>query len=197
MLPGVTLGGAGANYGNMDLPFSVDFAGPRESVRCYFIPDGRHDPYGKVGIPAGGGHDKTLHLRPFLGVALLEPAPYRGVLELNGQEVGRPLLEALPAVIAEKEELANLKPIPISPTGTGWEAEAGVVRSPMVRGDDADASGGKFVWMPGEPGERGGGSGSASWLLQVGEPGTYYTREGWEHTEVEVRGTSPAGVQQT
>jgi len=24
-----------------------------------------------------------------------------------------------------------------------------------------------------------------------------YTREGWEHTEVEVRGTSPAGVQQT
>jgi len=28
------------------------------------------------------------------------------------------------------------------------------------------------------------------------EPSSY-TREGWEHTEVEVRGTSPAGVQQT
>ena len=27
--------------------------------------------------------------------------------------------------------------------------------------------------------------------------GKCYTREGWEHTEVEVRGTSPAGVQQT
>jgi len=31
----------------------------------------------------------------------------------------------------------------------------------------------------------------------VAGAGTYYPREGWEHTEVEVRGTSPAGVQQT
>jgi hypothetical protein len=350
----VTLGSAGANYGNMDLPLSVDFAGARRSVRCYFIPDGRHDPYGKLKIPAGGGHDKTLHLRPFWaatqakrdavglvvyrdkevpadtetleshwvmplendgvwigeervapkpdetferqvapgqavfvrkgtaamgvkvlwardrtggqapvrlvyeanewgamrltvvhqdrrgvqpaapkagaafwvriaddldgpafaawrnafaaaegeagatkervavrvagtdgavaveaaepfqGASVLEPPPYRGVLELNGEEVGRPLLEALPVVVAEKEELANLKPIPLSPEGTAWEAEAGVVRGPMARGDDGDASGGKFVWMPGEAGGKGGGSGSASWLLQIPDSGVYY-----------------------
>jgi hypothetical protein len=50
----------------MDLPLGVDFANPdRQAVRGYFIPDARRDPYGKKKIPAGGGHDKTLHLRPF------------------------------------------------------------------------------------------------------------------------------------
>ncbi|PIX46709.1 MAG: hypothetical protein COZ57_10575 [Armatimonadetes bacterium CG_4_8_14_3_um_filter_66_20] len=34
-------------------------------------------------------------------------------------------------------------------------------------------------------------------LAPVTASDRYYAREGWEHTEVEVRGTSPAGVQQT
>jgi len=60
----VTLSCAGANYGAMDLPLTADFPGPRDSLRCYYIPDGRHDPYGKVKIPAGA-HNKTLHLKSF------------------------------------------------------------------------------------------------------------------------------------
>ena len=66
LLRDVTLGTAGANYHNMDLPLTVDLPGDADLPRCYFIPDARHDPYGKVKIPeSSGGHEKTLHLRPF------------------------------------------------------------------------------------------------------------------------------------
>ncbi len=62
----VTLGCAGANYHNMDLPLTVDLPGDIDMPRCYFIPDARHDPYGKIKIKEGKGpHSKTLHLRPF------------------------------------------------------------------------------------------------------------------------------------
>ncbi|MBM3859339.1 MAG: hypothetical protein FJ395_06780 [Verrucomicrobia bacterium] len=65
----VTLSVAGANYRTMDIPLSADLPGPREGVRCYFIPDGRHDPYGKIRIQEGKAHAKTLHLTPFWAAA--------------------------------------------------------------------------------------------------------------------------------
>lgn len=71
MLREVTLSSSGANYGPMDLPLTVDLAGERDAVRCYFIPDGRRDPYGKKRIEAGP-HKKTLHLRPFFAAAQRE-----------------------------------------------------------------------------------------------------------------------------
>ena len=62
----VTLGSSAANYHNMDMPLTVDLPGPVDYPRCYFIPDARHDLYGKVKIQEGKGpHSKTLHLRPF------------------------------------------------------------------------------------------------------------------------------------
>ena len=62
----VSLGIAGANYWNMDIPLSVDFASTNSIPRTYFIADGRRDPYGRKKIPEGNGpHQKTLHLRPF------------------------------------------------------------------------------------------------------------------------------------
>ncbi len=67
----VTLSAAGAGFGGwMDLPLCADLPGPREGVRCYFIPDGRHDPYGKTKI-AAGAHEKTHHLQPFWAAAQL------------------------------------------------------------------------------------------------------------------------------
>ena len=86
LLPEVTLGSAAANYNNMDLPLTVDFAGDSTSPRAYFLPDCRDDPYGQVKIPeARGPHRKTLHLRPFwtaaqrstdaLGLALYKAEP--------------------------------------------------------------------------------------------------------------------------
>ena len=62
----VSLGVAGANYWNMDIPLAVDFASTNLLARGYFIADGRRDPYGRKKIPEGQGcHQKTLHLRPF------------------------------------------------------------------------------------------------------------------------------------
>lgn len=69
VLPDVSLSTAGANYGAMDLPFTFDLPGPRTGTRGYFIPDGRHDPYGKLKIPDRSGHTKTLHLMPFFAAA--------------------------------------------------------------------------------------------------------------------------------
>ncbi len=65
----VTLSTAGAGYRTMDLPLCADLPGPREGVRCYFLPDGRHDPYGKVKIQESQAHAKTLHLTPFWAAA--------------------------------------------------------------------------------------------------------------------------------
>ena len=65
MLEDVTLGTASAQYHQMDLPLTVDLPGDADFPRCYFLPDARHDPYGTKRIAVGGGHSKTIHLRPF------------------------------------------------------------------------------------------------------------------------------------
>ena len=44
----------------------VDLPGGREQPRCYFIPDGREDPYGKKKYETGSAkHLKALHMQPF------------------------------------------------------------------------------------------------------------------------------------
>lgn len=69
VLPGVSLSTAGTGYHDrMDMPLTVDFAGDRDSVRGYFVSDGRNDPFGKVKISAGA-HDKARHLDPCFAAA--------------------------------------------------------------------------------------------------------------------------------
>ncbi len=70
VLRDVALGSSAACYGGwMDMPLTVDFPGPRESVRGYYIPDGRGDPYGKLKIMEKSGHEKALHLNTFFTAA--------------------------------------------------------------------------------------------------------------------------------
>jgi hypothetical protein len=65
LLPEITLSSTAAGYGGrMDMPLTVDLAGPRKSVRGYFIADGRDDPFGQKKI-AAGAHEKAFHLDPF------------------------------------------------------------------------------------------------------------------------------------
>jgi hypothetical protein len=356
LLPDVTLGSAAANYHNMDLPLTVDLPGDADFPRCYFIPDARHDPYGKEKIKEGKGpHSKTLHLRPFwtaaqaygdaLGVVLyrdeeqtktakmleshfvmprgvdhfwigdepvplrpgaaasfpvrigqaltftqggtvvgvrvlwaagvggkpaavalvddgnkhgvvrltvthceaaepppsvvgagaalwvhinminhledlpacrrafaetkaqaqvaagrlaakvatgheplsvevgypdgrepvLNPPPSRAVLEIQGDDLGRKLLAEVEPVKSNLGRPLQAPTVSMQPgTPLYLEAESGHVAFPMVTAEDAAASGGKFVWMPGEAGGQGGGQGGIAWALAVPAAGDYY-----------------------
>ena len=54
------------------------------------------------------------------------------------------------------------------------EAEmADAIEAPMVVADDADASGGQFVWMEGPPLAGGGGEGWVEYILSIPAAGTY------------------------
>ena len=54
------------------------------------------------------------------------------------------------------------------------EAEmADVIEAPMEIADDANASGGQFVWMEGPPVTGGGGEGWVEYNLPIPAPGTY------------------------
>ncbi|RKU37319.1 hypothetical protein C6496_09495 [Candidatus Poribacteria bacterium] len=54
------------------------------------------------------------------------------------------------------------------------EAEmADAIEAPMIIDDDADASGGQFIWMEGPPLAGGGGEGWAEYVLPIPEAGTY------------------------
>jgi len=70
LCPDVTLSCSGAAYGPMDMPLTVDLPGDRRLVRCYFIADGREDPYGKKKYETGSArHMKAKHLEPFWAAA--------------------------------------------------------------------------------------------------------------------------------
>ncbi|MCX6903148.1 MAG: hypothetical protein NTW03_06645, partial [Verrucomicrobia bacterium] len=113
-------------------------------------------------------------LAPFKTCTLMEPPPERVVLELDGQDLGRRLLnnlEPMKSLAAEEARAQTMAAPPGAPLY--WEAESGVVLPAMERGQDASASGGAFVWMPGEPGGKGGAPGSATWRLQIARAGEY------------------------
>jgi len=62
----VALSCCGAGYSGQDSTLVVDLPGSRELPRCYFIADGREDPYGKKTLETGSArHPKALHMQPF------------------------------------------------------------------------------------------------------------------------------------
>jgi hypothetical protein len=66
LYPDITLSCLGATYGRQDVPLAVDLAGPRDAARCYFLADGRGDPYGRKKYKTTAvAHAKSLHLTPF------------------------------------------------------------------------------------------------------------------------------------
>ncbi len=103
----------------------------------------------------------------------LVPKPYQGVLEVDGKELGLPLLAAV-------EPLCSL-PLGAGPLGSTtvpagktvfWEAESGLVLPGMAIGEDAQASGGRYVGQESSP--IGQPSGSVTWSLAIERPGSYW-----------------------
>jgi hypothetical protein len=104
----------------------------------------------------------------------LVPEPSRAVLELDGQDVGRALLESVEPVQSFARRMKELKPIEVPADGrVAWEAEAGLLVPGMTEAEDPDASGGRCVWQPQEAGV-GSPQGTASWPLAVAQPGRYW-----------------------
>lgn len=105
---------------------------------------------------------------PYRGPLSLDPLPTRAVLAVDGEEIGRPILErAEPMASASlATTAAPLVELPLT-GGLTLEAEAGMLLGALEPGADALASGGGFVWQPGEPGARGGGLGSVGWRLRL------------------------------
>jgi hypothetical protein len=113
---------------------------------------------------------------PYTGTFAIEPEPSRAVLELDGEDMGRRILQDIEPIKSYKARVIETEPIEVSAEkGVYWEAESGQVMPPMIVSEDANASGGEYVWMPGESGGRGGSVlGSVTWRLNVPKAGNYY-----------------------
>lgn len=90
----------------------------------------------------------------------MNPSGPNGVLTLDGEDLGRPLLESLPAISRQKTS----KPITVRANGTTWEAETGFSASETIFEKDRNASGGRMVRVNSE----------VSWQLDVKKRDEYY-----------------------
>lgn len=90
LLADVTLGCSGALYGSHDSPLTFDLPGRPGTVRGYFLPDGREDPYGQKKFGTGSAqHQKALHLEPFWAGAQRE-ADALGLVVYRDDDLRRP-----------------------------------------------------------------------------------------------------------
>mgnify|MGYP003607908203 CR=1 FL=1 len=113
---------------------------------------------------------------PFTGDPVTSPQPPRTVLGLDGEDVGRKVLEANPVIQAYLKTRRECVPVTVAAgQPTVWEAENARFTVPYeVCTNDASASGGAYLCVP-EPGGQsgGGGGGQARYTLNVVQPGRY------------------------
>jgi hypothetical protein len=102
------------------------------------------------------------------------PEPTRAVLEVDGEEIGRPILEAVEPIRAESQQRSPIEPIDVPSRGiASWEAEDGLILHGMTIADDPDASRGRYVLQP-MARDVYRMPGSATWSLRVAKAGRYY-----------------------
>ena len=126
-----------------------------------------------LSVPGSDGPVSITAHAPFTSAARLdlEPTPSRAVLELDGIDIGRPLLERTPlgAALAARAAAAMPHDLP-KKGGIRIEAEEGIVMPRMLSGDE---SGRRFIWQPdGLPPAF--ASGSTTWRLRVPQAGRYW-----------------------
>ncbi|MDR1269698.1 MAG: hypothetical protein LBK82_09240 [Planctomycetaceae bacterium] len=93
-----------------------------------------------------------------------EPPEPNGILTLDGNDLGRPILEQIPMITDFVKRKNELKSIPLESTGTYWEAENGFCFSNFLIEINQEASGDKAVRV----------NGDVFWLLDVKQAGNYY-----------------------
>ena len=134
----------------------------------------------EVGVRGEEGPLALAANSPFFAPEKIEPQQPAAVLAVDGRDIGAEILGDVPGLAAYRAELARMKKEleenriyvrGIRPVR--WEAEKGVVTLKMRVEKDGTASGGAYVWTPGEIGSRGIVPGSVSWQLEVKDAGTY------------------------
>lgn len=96
---------------------------------------------------------------------LFTPEPPSGIFELDGKEIGRPILETAEPIKSYVKRIESEKPIKINPKGeTEWEAESGILFRESLIEKRTDASGGKAVRI----------NGPIHWTLTSESKGPYY-----------------------
>ena len=112
---------------------------------------------------------------PFDRDPLTSPAPPRTVLGLDGEDVGRAILETSPVIASYLKSRRQAVPVTVSAgRPTEWEAEQASFTVPYEAStNDASASGGAYLWVPEIDGQGGGGGGHATYALTVTAAGRY------------------------
>ena len=90
--------------------------------------------------------------------------PEDGILKLNGNDLGRPILKQIPVISTFVERSVVSKPFPIDPKGTYWEAEAGFGFTEERLITSSKASEGKAVRI----------NSDFCWDMDIQEAGEYY-----------------------
>jgi hypothetical protein len=107
------------------------------------------------------------------GVAF-QPEPTRAVLEVDGREIGRSILETVEPVRTLCRQRNPVDPIDVPVRGgVAWEAEDGLILHGMIADDDPAASHGRYVVQP-KAREVFRLPGSVTWSLGVRTPGRYH-----------------------
>lgn len=114
---------------------------------------------------------------PFQQAGVPLPLPTTALIEHDGRDIGAPILRRVEPV---RSLVAQPPPQPIRGEPgkpIRWEAETGRLVPFFAVGEDQRASGGKFVWLPGDPGQPGGADlGSVSWNIRLTSGGGYQLR---------------------
>jgi hypothetical protein len=140
------------------VPTTVDISSDR---MCLAVPGLA----GPVAITAEPPFSRTSFVR-------IDPAPSRAVLELDGQDIGRLLLDRVEPCASFAAAQAQQRVIDVAPSGAvRIEAEAGFVLPRMAVGDDGQGT--RFVWQP-DVQSPVAASGSVSWRLRVSRAGRYW-----------------------
>ena len=92
------------------------------------------------------------------------PAAPTGILSLDGKDLGRPILERIPAAARFVQRRDAAEPIMIEPSGTYWEAESGYSFFEDWIEPDESASGGFAARV----------NQDVSWQLRVRQSGEYF-----------------------
>ena len=158
----------------------VAFAAFRKAFRAAAATARASDARVEVGVRGGEGPLALAANAPFFAPERIEPQQPAAVLAVDGRDIGMEILGDVPGLAEYRTELARMKKemeanriVVQKLRPVRWEAEKGVMQPKMCVAKDNAASGGAYVWTPGELGGRGSGPGSVSWQLEVRDAGAY------------------------